>query len=114
MESAQPGLLKNLADNPTGPYEASEAGAYDDTASSDQQGLFRFLTGDQRGDSQVLYMGTASPQVASRWKAFRQEIRQSLAGNHEWESLVESWLDEVSPKVGDGDIGLHVCKTPYS
>ncbi|MFF8712199.1 endonuclease NucS domain-containing protein [Streptomyces sp. NPDC015184] len=109
MESAQPGLLKNLAENSNWAIRGFRGtGAYDDTAAFEQQDLFRFLTGDERGDSQVLYTGTASPQVASRWKAFRQEIRQSLAGNHEWESLVESWLDEVSPKVGDGDIGLHV------
>ncbi|MCX4548489.1 endonuclease NucS [Streptomyces sp. NBC_01267] len=109
MESAQPGLLKNLADNPNWAIQGFRGtGAYDDTAAFEQLDLFRFLTGDERGDSQVLYTGTASPQVSSRWQAFRQEIRQSLAGNHEWESLMEGWLDEVSPKVGDGDVGLHV------
>ncbi|MFD4787536.1 endonuclease NucS domain-containing protein [Streptomyces sp. NPDC058459] len=109
MESARPGLLKNLRDDPNWSIQGFRGtGAYDNTAAFEQQDLFRFLTGDERGDSQVLYTGTASPQVASRWKAFRQEARQSFAGNHEWESLVDGWLDEVGPKVGEGDVGLHV------
>ncbi|MHC0433036.1 endonuclease NucS domain-containing protein [Streptomyces sp. O3] len=109
MESARPGLLKNLRDDPNWAIQGFRGtGAYDDTAAFEQQDLFRFLTGDERGDSQILYTGTASPQVASRWRAFRQETRQSLAGNHEWEALVDGWLDEVGPKVGEGDVGLHI------
>ncbi|MEU3294303.1 endonuclease NucS domain-containing protein [Streptomyces longwoodensis] len=109
MKSARPGLLKNLRDDPNWAIQGFRGtGAYDVTAAFEEQDLFRFLTGDERGDSQILYTGTVSPQVASRWKAFRQEARQSLAGNHEWDSLVAGWLDEVGPKVGEGDVGLHV------
>ena len=109
MESALPGLLKNLRDDRNWAIRGFRGtGAYGVTAAFEEQDLYRFLTGDERGDSQILYTGSASPQVASRWKAFRQEARQSLAGNHEWDSLVTGWLDEVSPKVGEGDVGLHV------
>ncbi|MFG3424884.1 endonuclease NucS domain-containing protein [Streptomyces californicus] len=109
MEGAQPGLLSNLADNPNWAIRGFRGtGAFGSTAAFEDRDLFRFLTGDDRGDSQVLYTGSASPQVASRWEGFRREIRQSLAGNQEWESLVGGWLDEVSQKVGDGDVGLHI------
>ncbi|MFD8079354.1 endonuclease NucS domain-containing protein [Streptomyces sp. NPDC059718] len=109
MESAQPGLLRNLADNPNWAIRGFRGtGAFDDSAAFEERDLFRFLSGDDRGDSQILYTGSASPQVASRWNGFRREVRQSLSGNCEWESLVGGWLDDVSQKVEDGDVGLHV------
>jgi hypothetical protein len=76
--------LKHLRDDPNWAIQGFRGtGAYDVTAAFEEQDLFRFLTGDERGDSQVLYTGTASPQVASRWRAFRQEDRQSLAGDND-------------------------------
>ncbi|OWA08849.1 hypothetical protein B9W62_13700 [Streptomyces sp. CS113] len=109
MEGARPGLLTNLADDPNWAIQGFRGtGAFDGTAAYEDRDLFRFLSGDDRGDGQVLYTGSASPRVASRWRGFRREIRQSLAGNPVWESLVAGWLDEASEKVGYGDIGLHI------
>ncbi|MDI5964964.1 endonuclease NucS domain-containing protein [Streptantibioticus silvisoli] len=109
MEGSQPGLLSNLADDPNWAIrEYRGTGAFGNTDAFEEQDLFRFLTGDDRGDSQILYTGSASPAVVSRWQGFRREARQSLAGNEEWDSLVGGWLDEAGGKVGDGDVALHI------
>ncbi|WP_143658601.1 hypothetical protein [Streptomyces sp. IMTB 2501] len=54
-EGAQPGLLSNLADDPNWVIRGFRGtGAFYDTAAFEERDLFRLLTGDDRGDSQVL------------------------------------------------------------
>lgn len=109
METAEPGRLRDIADRPEWAVRGYRGiGAFGDTSAFEERDLFRFLSGDDRGDSQVIFTGSANPQMRTRWRGFLAETENSLAGNNEWGSLVRGWLNEAAERVGDGDVWLHV------
>ncbi|GAB3206384.1 endonuclease NucS domain-containing protein [Marinactinospora thermotolerans] len=109
LESAQPGRLRDIANSPEWAVRQYRGtGAFSDTSPFGERDLYRFLSGDDRGDSQVIFTGSASPQITARWNGFLKETENSLAGNHEWKSLVHGWLNDAARRVGDGDVWLHV------
>jgi hypothetical protein len=108
-ESAYPGLLSNIANDADWAVRGyCGSGAFDDVRALDERDRYRFLSGDDRGDGQIKFTGSANPAMTTRWKNFITETENSLAGNREWSTLVRGWLDEVATSVGDGDVVLHI------
>jgi len=109
LESAEPGRLRDIANSPEWAVRRYRGtGAFDNTDAFEERDLYRFLTGDDRGDSQIIFTGSANPQMTTRWRGFLEETENSLAGNREWDSLVRCWLNDAAERVGDGDVWLHV------
>lgn len=108
IEGAEPGLLRTLADSPDWTVRRYLGAGSFDTSAFEERDLFRFLSGDARGDSQVIYTGSASPQVVGRWNAFLQETQSSLVGNPEWEQLVGGWLEDAAERAEEGDVWLNI------
>lgn len=109
LESAEPGRLRDIAERPEWAVRGYRGtGAFGDLSTFEERDLFRFLSGDDRGDSQVIFTGSANPRMTTRWSGFLEETENSLAGNRDWGSLVRGWLNDAAERVGDGDVWLHV------
>ncbi|MFD7413064.1 endonuclease NucS domain-containing protein [Kitasatospora purpeofusca] len=110
VESAYPGLLGNLLADPdwevTG-YRGTGAFAGTNGVHEERDWL-RMLSGNDRGDGQVTFVGSANPRIATRWRSFVEQAMNSLGGNPEWETLVRAWLERVARQPGDVDVTLRV------
>ncbi|MFG2999460.1 endonuclease NucS domain-containing protein [Streptomyces sp. NPDC048340] len=108
-DSARPGVLRHLAENPQWEIEGYRAaGKFAKRTSLDERDLLRELNGDEEGIGEVLYTGSARTTDRGRWPAFREESRMCFAGNPDWERLVARWLDDVSADGVERDVMLHV------
>jgi hypothetical protein len=109
LESAVPGRLRDIANSPEWAVRRYRGtGAFGNTSAFEERDLYRFLAGDDRGDSQIIFTGSANPQMTTRWRGFLKETENSLGGNPEWDSLVRSWLNDAAERAGEGDVWLHV------
>ena len=66
------------------------------------------MSGDDLGQSQITFEGSANPRVKSRWASFGTQVMASLAGNKDWEILVPAWLESVAEESGDTDVWIKV------
>ncbi|MEZ0112332.1 hypothetical protein ABH920_006351 [Catenulispora sp. EB89] len=109
LEGAVPGLLRNIAADSSWKIQGYRvSGAFQAMEDLSDTDLFLALSGDAHGDSQIIFTGSANPQMATRWKGFLRQTENSLAGNETWEILVRGWLNDAAARVGDGDVWLHV------
>lgn len=109
IESAAPGLLRQIAANPRWKIEGYRAaGALGSGAMQDDNDCFRALVGDDAGQGQFKFAGSANPQLRTRWRTFSREVRTSLGGNEQWEKLIPAWLDRMArdPEVEDVELDV--------
>ncbi|MFE3716134.1 hypothetical protein ACFXOX_23720, partial [Bacillus subtilis] len=109
IESAYPGVLSKVSRDANWSLRRYRgSGAFDSTHAFEDHDLYRFLSGDDRGDCQTQFIGAASPAIKARWKGFRKEVEGSLSGNQEWEILLSEWLGEVEDEIGEGGVLVQV------
>ena len=109
MQSAAPGLLRQIADNPSWKIEGYRAtGSLGSSAMHDDNDCFRALVGDDAGQGQFKFAGSANPQMRTRWQTFSSEVRTSLGGNQHWEALIPAWLDRMARDPEVEDISLDI------
>lgn len=109
LEGAAPGSLRTIADDPSWKLEKYHGtGAFNTLDAYEESDLFRLLTGDDRGQSQIQFSSTASPAIRSRWNGFKREVETSLSGNAAWHAIFTSWLSDAASHAGEGDVALHV------
>lgn len=109
IESAVPGDLYKVDNDPD--WEITGyvgAGVFAETGTHEDEDLRRFLSGDDLGQSQFTFEGSANPRVKSRWASFCEHVRASLAGNEDWDILIPAWLESVAEHPGDIDVWLKV------
>ncbi len=109
IESAVPGDLYKVDNDPDWKITGYVgAGVFAETAAYEDEDLRRFLSGDHLGQSQITFEGSANPRVKSRWASFCGQVRASLAGNKDWDTLVAAWLESAAEHPGDIDVWLKV------
>lgn len=109
IESAIPGDLHKIDRDPD--WEITgyvRAGVFAETGAHEDEDYRRFLSGDDRGQSQLTFEGSANPRMRSRWASFCEQVKASLAGNEDWGTLVPAWLESVAGHPGDIDVWLKV------
>lgn len=108
-ESARPGILRGLHDDPCWEIENyRKVGAFSKRSLLEDHDLLRDLNGDDEGLGEVLYEGSARTTDRSRWPVFLRESARCMGGNPAWESLTHEWLDEVASGRLESDVQLHV------
>lgn len=109
IESAVPGDLYKVDNDPDWKITGYVgAGVFAETGTYEDEDLRRFLSGDELGQSQLTFEGSANPRVKSRWASFCEQVRASLAGNKDWSILVPAWLESAAQHPGDIDVWLKV------
>jgi Endonuclease NucS len=109
IESAVPGDLYKVDNDPD--WEIAGyvgAGVFAETGTHEDEDLRRFLSGDDLGQSQITFEGSANPRMKSRWTSFCRQVRASLAGNGDWDILIPAWLESAAEYPGDIDVWLKV------
>ncbi|MEU1994008.1 endonuclease NucS domain-containing protein [Nocardia gamkensis] len=109
IESAIPGLLPTIVNEhgwAVSGYRGS--GTFSDTTAFDHTDLYRMLNGNDRGDSQIQFSGSANPTHRTRWQGFVEEAQNSLVGNPAWTALVNAWLADAAERAGDGAVFIHI------
>jgi hypothetical protein len=109
IESAVPGELYKVDNDPD--WEITGyvgAGVFAETGAYEAEDLRRFLSGDDLGQSQITFEGSANPRMKSRWASFCEHVRACLVGNEDWGILVPAWLESVAERPGDIDVRLKV------
>lgn len=108
-DSAAPGMLRQLAEDPCWTIEGYRtAGAFGKRSSLDGRDLLRDLNGDDEGIGRILYTGSARTTDRGRWPVFLRESTRSLEGNEDWPVLVHQWLADVAAQPTESDVLLHV------
>ncbi|WP_084522464.1 endonuclease NucS domain-containing protein [Nocardia inohanensis] len=108
-ESAYPGLLGNISSDKNWKLQRYlGSGAFSNTDAYEEDDLYQFLTGEDRGDNQVQFRGAASPALKTRWKSFLAEVEGSLVGNTDWTLLVNEWLKEAEIDTDEGTVAIQV------
>jgi Endonuclease NucS len=109
FDSARPGILRGLHDDPCWKIEGYRAaGAFAKRNLLDERDLLRDLNGDDEGLGEVLYDGSARTTDRGRWPVFLRESTRSLGGNPAWERLTHEWLAEVASQQLESNVHLHV------
>jgi len=109
IESAVPGDLYKVANDPDWQIVGYlGAGVFEETSAHEEEDLRRFLSGDDLGQSQMMFEGSANPRIQKRWESFCEQATASLSGNPEWSILVPAWLEHAAEYPGDVNVRLKV------
>jgi Endonuclease NucS len=109
IESAVPSDLYKIDNDPNWQITGYVgAGVFAETGAHEEEDLRRFLSGDDLGQSQLIFEGSANPRIQSRWESFCEQATGSLSGNPEWSILVPGWLEYAAKYPGDVNVRLKV------
>jgi hypothetical protein len=109
IESAVPGDLYKVANDPNWQIVGYlGAGVFEKTSAHEEGDLRRFLSGDDLGQSQIMFEGSANPRIQKRWETFCEQATASLSGNPEWSILVPAWLEHSTEYPGDVNVWVKV------
>jgi hypothetical protein len=107
-ETGRPDVFASLRKNPSWKIESVRGvGAYARDGLRSDEDILLELAG-QRGEAQILFSGSASTKVASRWNSLKEAARNALAGNDAWTILVDNWCDGVADRPEERDVVLRI------
>jgi hypothetical protein len=107
-ETGRPDLFANLRQDPNWEIGLLRGvGAYARDGLRGDEDILLELAG-QRGETQILFSGSASTEVTSKLNSLREAARKALGGNEPWTILCDHWCERITGRPEERDVQLSI------